>query len=155
MIAGTLHPGRRPRIGDEDARSELRIRLELEAELHDLRGRRRPRTADDEAPVRHPRVVARELLGVDHVDRRVVWLEIVRHLDDGRAHRVGVRPSVEDDEALARVPLSNRELGTLPRAYTRDPGLRRDRVLDTVRDARHAPQRVGVPLAEPPPPEGV
>ena len=112
-------------------------------------------TADDEAAVRHGRVIARQLLGADEVHRGVVLVEVMRHGDDGLAHGFGVGAALQHHEAFARVLLARAQAGPRAAAHLLHGGFHRHGVLHGAGHTRHAAQRVGVPLAQPLAPEGV
>src|SRR5690606_17627540 len=116
---------------------------------------RRAPAADHEAAVRRTGMIALQLLRGDDVHGRVVGLEVVRHRHDGLTHGILVGVVIEYDEALAGVLLPRRQLWPLARTHLCDRLLGGDRVLHPRGDARHAPDRIRMALAEAPAPERV
>ena len=71
---------------------------------------RRIATANHKAAMRHGRMVARQLIGMNEMHRGVVFVKVMRHADDGLAHGLGIGAGLQHDKALALVLLPRRQL---------------------------------------------
>src|SRR5699024_1387848 len=112
-------------------------------------------TSDDEATVGHGGVITGEGVGVDEGDRGVVVGEVVGHRHDRLLDLGGVRSVLQDDVTVTRVLLPRLEVWAGAASGRVDSRLGWHRVLDATGDTGNSTNRIGMTLAEAPPPERV
>ena len=100
-------------------------------------------------------MVAIKLFLANEVHRDIVFVEVVRHLDDLLLHRLGICALLEHHPALAGVLLTRGQLRVAAGAHRLERGGHGDGVLARIGHAGDAAQRVGVSLGNAAAPEGV
>ena len=101
------------------------------------------------------RMVAVELFLADEVHRHVVFVEVVRHLDDLLGHLGGIGAFLQNNPALARVLFARGELRVRPGADRLKRLGNRDGVLTRIGNAGDTAKRIGMPLGNATAPERV
>ncbi len=103
---------------------------------------------DDETAVRHPAVVAAQLLKGDKMDGGVVLGKIVGHGDNLTLDLGQIRALLRDDPAFAQMLIARSQLRILARAHGGDRRFDRHGVLLGIHDTRDAADGVGVALTD-------
>src|SRR5690554_2565394 len=146
----------RARIGDEDGPGELRVTLERELELdHLIDALRSRRAAEDDAAMRHLRMLARERLLIDEMHARLIISEIMREAYDGLAERFKIDAFFGHDIALALMSFGRAQVRAGPGSDGVQALFARDRILDARLHPGDAAERVRMTLAKPAAPKGI
>lgn len=155
-LALPVHAAHRPGVGHQHRGGELRVGVQLQAILDDVvvcpagfPG------VDHKAPVGDAAVVPLQLLLGDKVDGGVIVGKIVGHGDDLPLNAGQVGPLLRHYKALPGVLLAGGQLRRAPRPDSLQGLGHGDGVLPGVLHPVDPADGVGVPLADPLPPEGV